>query len=112
MLRSPRSGTGRSALGHGVLWHVLSGDRPVRLVVMFVRYYVDLSIPARVAEAALVGSGHDWLPTLAAEAEAAGSTLLADVGFGPTPLRIRKAVAITARPLVDLGSSSVLPLIW
>jgi hypothetical protein len=79
---------------------------------MFVRYYVDLPLSMRAAGLALSGSPDAWLPGLADEADAVGSGLLADIGFGPAPLRVSKTVAITTRPQVDMGTKITLPLTW
>ncbi len=81
------------------------------LVGMFIRYYIELPIPADRVEQAICASPASWIPGLADEANAHGERLLAEVGLGD---RVR----LTRRVVVDLGrpmrfpSRIVVPLRW
>ena len=61
---------------------------------MFVRYYIELSLPVVKVEQALVGSPAGWLSAVAGEAHARGDGLLGDVGVGPLGARLRRQVRI------------------
>jgi hypothetical protein len=78
---------------------------------MFIRYFVELPLPADMVEQAMEASPAPWIPGLADEANARGERLLAEVGLGD---RVR----LTRRVVVDLGepirlpSKIVIPLRW
>ena len=50
---------------------------------MFVRYFVELSLPVAAVERALVDSQPEWLSAMAGQAQARGDELLGQVGVGP-----------------------------
>ena len=78
---------------------------------MFVRYYVELPIPADNLERALLDAPQTWLPTLAGEANARRERLLAEVGFGDGP-RIETTVVIELREPIRVPGKTVLPIRW
>ena len=51
---------------------------------MFIRYYIELSLPVATVEQALVNSPSGWLSAMAGEAQARGDGLLGEVGVGPS----------------------------
>jgi hypothetical protein len=78
---------------------------------MFIRYFVELPLPADMVERAMDTSPASWIPGLADEASAHGEQLLVEVGLG-------ERVRLTRRVVVDLGepmrfpSRTVIPLRW
>jgi hypothetical protein len=50
---------------------------------MFVRYYLELPLPARQVEQVMLDSPADWLSTVAGEAQRRGDFLLTEIGVGP-----------------------------
>jgi len=79
---------------------------------MFVRYFVNLPLPAAVVERLLLGDPGSWLPGLAERASRGGARLLADVGFDTPSVRVRKRVAIELGQPTRLPSKTVLPFTW
>ena len=79
---------------------------------MFVRYYIELSLPVAKVEQALVGSPAGWLSAVAGEAHARGDGLLGDVGVGPLGARVRRQVRIQLGEPVRFPSMTSLPLTW
>jgi hypothetical protein len=61
---------------------------------MFVRYYVELPLPAAQVEQALLGSPAAWLSALAGSAQRRGDGLLTEVGVGPLGARLGRRVAV------------------
>jgi hypothetical protein len=47
---------------------------------MFVRYYLELPLPARQVEQAMLDAPADWLSMVAGEAQRRGDHLLTEVG--------------------------------
>jgi hypothetical protein len=79
---------------------------------MFIRYYIELSLPAAKVEQALVGSAGGWLSAMAGEAQARGDGLLGDVGLGPLGAQLRRPVRIQLGGPVRFPSMTSLPLTW
>jgi hypothetical protein len=79
---------------------------------MFLRYYVELDLPAEQAQAALLASPSTWLPTLADGAVERAEPLLAEVGVGPGGLRLAKRVAVRLGKPVQFPSKLSLPMTW
>jgi hypothetical protein len=79
---------------------------------MFVRYYLELPLPAGQAEEALLGSSAGWLSAVAGEAQRRGDDLLAEVGVGPLGTRLRRRVTIRLGDPVRFPSMTSLPLTW
>jgi hypothetical protein len=79
---------------------------------MFVRYYIELSLPVARVEQALVGSAAGWLSAVAGEAQARGDGLLGDVGVGPLGTRLRRSVRVQLGGPVRFPSMTSLPLAW
>lgn len=79
---------------------------------MFVRYYVELPLPAGQVEEALLGSPVGWLSALAGEAQQRGDGLLAEVGVGPLGGRLGRRVAVQLGEPVRFPSMTSLPLTW
>lgn len=78
---------------------------------MFIRYFIELSLPAVKVEEALVGSPAGWLSAVAGEAQARGDGLLGEVGVGPRA-RLRRQVMIRLGEPVHFPSMTSLPLTW
>ncbi len=79
---------------------------------MFVRYFVELSLPFPEVEEGLLRSPLEWVPGLAREAQARGEVLLAEVGFGPPGRRMEKGVEIKLGRPERLGSRTLVPMSW
>jgi len=79
---------------------------------MFVRYYIELSLPVVKVEQALVGSPAGWLSAVAGEAQARGDGLLGEVGVGSLGARLRRQVRIQLGEPVRFPSMTSLPLTW
>jgi hypothetical protein len=81
---------------------------------MFLRYFLELPLPARRVEGALLGSPATWLPGLAGDAEERGEALLVEVGIGAAPLgpRLGKQVKVQFGEVARFPSKIVLPMVW
>jgi hypothetical protein len=79
---------------------------------MFLRYYVELDLPAEQVRSALVDSPSSWLPALADGAAERAEPLLAEVGAGPSNLRLSKRVTVRLRQPVQFPSKLSLPMTW
>jgi hypothetical protein len=79
---------------------------------MFLRYYVELDLPAARVRAALLDSPSSWLPALADGAAERAEPLLAEVGVGPTGLRVTKRVVVRIGEPVEFPSKLSLPMTW
>jgi hypothetical protein len=79
---------------------------------MFVRYFVELSLPVAAVERALVDSQPEWLSAMAGQAQARGDELLGQVGVGPLGPRLGRRVAIQLGEPVRFPSMVSLPLTW
>jgi hypothetical protein len=79
---------------------------------MFVRYYMELPLPARQVEHAMLDSPADWLSTVAGEAQRRGDRLLTEVGVGPLGPRLGRRVTIQVGQPVRFPSMTSLPLTW
>jgi hypothetical protein len=79
---------------------------------MFVRYYLELPLPASQVEHAMLDSPAGWLSTVAGEAQRRGDHLLAEVGVGPLGPRLGRRVAIELGQPVRFPSMTSLPLTW
>jgi hypothetical protein len=101
VLQSP----GPSTLGR----HPRSDDG----VVMFIRYYLDLSLPFEEVEEGLLAAPEMWLPGVAREAEDRGEQLLGEVGFSfDDDRRLGKEVHIELGPPHRMPGKTLLPLSW
>ena len=69
---------------------------------MFVRYYVDMPLPAAQVEPAPLTYPAEWLPSMAGAAQEHGDGLLTAVGVGPLG-DDRTQLAISARYRPPLG---------
>jgi hypothetical protein len=78
---------------------------------MFVRYFIELDLPAALAEEALLGSPEDWIPGIAVGAQARGERLLTEVGFGEGK-RIERLVVVDVSPPIRVETKVILPLTW
>ncbi len=68
-------------------------------MVMFIRYYLDLSLPFEEVEEGLLAAPEMWLPGVAREAEDRGEQLLGEVGFSfDDDRRLGKEVHIELGP--------------
>jgi hypothetical protein len=79
---------------------------------MFVRYYLELPLPARQVEHAMLDPAADWLSTVAGEAQRRGDHLLTEVGVGPLGPRLGRRVTIQVGQPVRFPSMTSLPLAW
>jgi hypothetical protein len=79
---------------------------------MFVRYFVELPLPAAQVERALLASPAEWLSAMAGAAQERGDGLLTEVGVGPLDTRLRRRVTIKLGEPVRFPSMTSLPLIW
>jgi hypothetical protein len=79
---------------------------------MFVRYYMELPLPASQVERALLDSPAEWLSAMAGAAQERGDSLLTEVGVGPVGTRLRRRVAIQLGEPVRFPSMTSLPLVW
>jgi hypothetical protein len=78
---------------------------------MFIRSFVDLSMPYQEAEDALLASPEAWIPGLVEQADGEGEELLAQVGFGGL-VRIERRVEVTFGTPLLFPSRLVLPISW
>jgi hypothetical protein len=80
---------------------------------MFIRYYLDLSLPFEGVEEALMAAPEAWLPGVAREAEDRGEQLLGEVGFSfDDDHRMSKEVHIQLGPPHRMPGKTLLPLSW
>ena len=79
---------------------------------MFIRYYIELSLPVAKVEQALVSSPAGWLSAMAGEAQARGDGLLGEVGVGPLGIRLQRQVRIRLGEPMQFPSMTSLPLTW
>jgi len=79
---------------------------------MFVRYYFEIDFPFDQVEQALLQSPTDWMPMVAADAEARRELLLAEVGFGRSACRLEKKVEIELGEVMRFPSKTILPMSW
>jgi len=79
---------------------------------MFLRYFIELPLPAQAVERALLGTPATWLPRLADQAGTRGEELLAEVGIGPAGRGLRKRVQVKLGPVVRHPSRTTLAMTW
>jgi hypothetical protein len=79
---------------------------------MFLRYFIQLPLPAQQVEQALLASPATWLPHLADQAGTRGEALLAEVGIGPAGRGLRKRVQVELGPVVRQPSRTTLAMTW
>ena len=79
---------------------------------MFVRYYLELPLPARQVEQTLVQAPAGWLAAIAAAAQERGNGLLSEVGVGAPGARVGRRAASRLGEPVHLASMTSLPLTW
>ncbi len=81
------------------------------LVLMFVRYFIDLDVPFADANATLLADPASWLPDLVRETDEQGVHLLTSVGFG-IGVHVRKRVEVVVEEPLTVPGRSVVPLRW
>jgi hypothetical protein len=79
---------------------------------MFIRYFLELALPASQVEHVMLDSPADWLSMVAGEAQRRGDHLLAQVGVGPMGPRLGRRVTIQLGQPVRFPSMTSLPLTW
>jgi hypothetical protein len=79
---------------------------------MFLRYFIELPLPAQAVEQALLASPATWLPRLADRAGTRGEELLTEVGIGPAFRGLRKRVQVELGPVVRHPSRTTLAMTW
>jgi hypothetical protein len=80
---------------------------------MFIRSYLDLSLPFDDAEEGLMAEPEVWLPGVAREAQDMGEHLLGQVGFSlDDDRRVSKDVHIDLGPSFRMPGKTLLPLSW
>jgi hypothetical protein len=77
---------------------------------MFLRYFVELDLPAAQAETALLDSPAAWLPALADGAVERAEPLLAQVGVGQGSLRVARRVTVRLGHPLMFPSKLSLPM--
>jgi hypothetical protein len=79
---------------------------------MFVRYFVEVPLPAAQVERALLASPAEWLSAMAGAAQERGDGLLTEVGVGPLGTRLRRRVKVELGEPVRFPSMTSLALPW
>jgi hypothetical protein len=79
---------------------------------MFLRYFIQLPLPAQQVERALLAAPAEWLPNLVDRAGIRGEALLAEVGIGPGGRGLRKRVRVALGPVVRQPSRTTLAMTW
>ena len=80
---------------------------------MFIRYYLELTVPFEDVERALLDEPATWVPGMALDAEAGGQRLLAEVGFDvDASRRVDKEVEIEIGDPYVIPSKTMLPIAW
>jgi hypothetical protein len=81
---------------------------------MFLRYFIQLPLPAQQVEQALLAAPAEWLPHLADQAGTRGEELLAEVGIGIGPAGggLRKRVQVQLGPVARQPSRTTLAMTW
>ncbi len=79
---------------------------------MFVRYFLDLTVPFEAVEGSLLDHSETWVPGLLRAAEDRGERLLAEVGFAVEARRIDKEVEIRLGTPYRIPSKTLLPMTW
>jgi hypothetical protein len=109
------SGPGRvpaTALAGRVVGPYLPARERPTLVGMFVRYFIEVPLPAAQVERSLLASPSEWLSAVAGAAQERGDGLLAEVGVGPLGTRLRRRVQLRLGAPVRFPSMTSLPLTW
>lgn len=78
---------------------------------MFIRYFVELPLPAVRVEQVLCESPASWIPGLADEANERGEYLLAEIGLGDRARLTRRVVVEIGEPM-RFPSRTLIPLRW
>lgn len=78
---------------------------------MFIRYFVELPLPAVRVEQVLCESPASWIPGLANEANARGQHLLAEIGIGDRARLTRRVVVEVGEPM-RFPSRTLIPFRW
>jgi hypothetical protein len=79
---------------------------------MFLRYFIELPLPAEAVEQALLSTPARWLPHLADRAGLHGQELLAEVGIDAPGHGLRKRVRVRFGPVVRHPSRTTLAMTW
>lgn len=80
---------------------------------MFIRYYLELSVPFEDVVSSMLTDPASWVPGLARDAEDRGERLLTEVGFEVDPSRrIDKEVEIEIGSPYTMPSKTLLPMAW
>ena len=80
---------------------------------VFIRYYLDLSLPFEDVLDALLADPEVWLPGVALGAEDRGEQLLGEVGFSiDDDRRLSKEVHVELQPPYRMPGKTLLPLSW
>jgi hypothetical protein len=79
---------------------------------MFMRYFVELPVPAAQVESVLLGSPTAWLPGLAEDARLHGRDLLAEAGFATPVGVVARGVKVTLGRAVRFPSKLAMPMSW
>jgi hypothetical protein len=79
---------------------------------MFIRYFLELPLPAEQVEAVLLGPAARWLEGLATDAGRRSEGLLAEVQVGPLGPHLARPVRIHLGDPARLASTTSLPMSW
>jgi DNA-binding CsgD family transcriptional regulator len=78
------------------------GWRPGTLAAMFIRYFLELPLPAEQVEAVLLGPAARWLEGLATDAGRRGEGLLAEVQVGPLGPHLASSLSPQEERILEL----------
>jgi len=79
---------------------------------MFIRYFLEIPRPSIEVEAELLCSPTEILTSPAQAADERGDRLLAEMGFGASPVRISTSVELRVGQPIRFPSRTVLPVSW
>ena len=94
------------------VWPWGQGRRPGILAAMFIRYFLELPLPAEQVETILLGPAARWLEGLATDAGQRGEGLLAEIQVGPLGPQLGRPVRIHLGDPARLASTTSLPMSW
>src|SRR2546425_12777516 len=82
------------------------------LLDMFIRYFLEVPRAKTDVEAELLASPAEMLADPARDAQSRGDRLLAEIGFGTSPTRIKTHVELQVGQPIRFPSKTVLPISW
>src|SRR5256712_13370018 len=79
---------------------------------MFIRYFLEVPRAKTDVEAELLASPAEVLADPARDAQSRGDRLLAEIGFGTSPARLKTQVELQVGRPIRFPSKTVLPISW